>query len=88
MFSDYLRVYDEAPTKILLIIAGSLVIVCQLVAMYLVADGQVEKAELRDASQASAIAASAGCFERHWGVALSDCHRVPATAVAQSVAER
>lgn len=73
MFSDHLRKIDEAPAKTLLLIAAGLVIVCQLVAMVLVADGQVEKAQLREASHASARAATAWCVQSNRGAALRDC---------------
>ncbi len=79
MFSDHLRKVDEAPTKTLLLIAAGLVIVCQLVAMVLVADGQVEKAQMREASQASARAATAWCVESSRGAALRECDR-PSTS--------
>ena len=77
MFSDHLSIIEEPPTKILLAIAAGLVIVCQLVAMVMVADGQVEKAQLRDARQASARAATAWCIESNRGAALRDCDRTP-----------
>lgn len=79
MFSDHLRKVDEAPTRTLLLIAAGLVIVCQLVAMVLVADGQVEKAQMREASQASARAATAWCVESSRGAALRQCDR-PSTS--------
>jgi len=73
MFSDHLRIIDEAPSKILFFIAAGLVIASQLVAMVLVAGGQVEKAQLREANQSSARAAMAGCIESSRGAALRDC---------------
>ena len=75
MFSDHLRVTDPDPVRPLLVIAALLVIVCQLLAMVLVAGGQVKKAELRDASQASARSASIGCMQSSRGAALKDCDR-------------
>ena len=88
MFSDHLRVIDEAPTKTLLLIAAGLVIVCQLVAMVMVAGGQVEKAQLREASQASARAATAGCIESSWGAALRDCDRTASSFSAQASSDQ
>jgi hypothetical protein len=79
MFSDHLRKIDEAPTRTLLMIAAGLVIVCQLVAMVLVTAGQVEKAQMREANQASARAATAWCVESSHGVALRQCDR-PSTS--------
>lgn len=82
MFSDHLRKIDDASAKTLLMIAAGLVIVCQLVAIVLVADGQVEKAQLREATLASARAATAWCVENSRGFALRDCDRVPASISA------
>ena len=85
MFSDHVRKIDDAPAKTLLMIAAGLVIACQLVAMVLVADGQVEKAQLREATLASARAATAWCVENSRGFALRDCDRVPASISAAGV---
>ena len=79
MFSDHLRKIDDSPIKALLLIGAGLLIICQLVAMVLVADGQVEKAQLREASQASARAATAWCLESNRGAALSECGRLSAS---------
>lgn len=87
MFSDHLSIIDEAPTKTLLVIAAGLVIVCQLVAMVLVADGQVEKAQLREARHASARAATAWCVESSRGAALRDCDRTSESNTALTVAD-
>ncbi|MGB4117694.1 MAG: hypothetical protein WBK51_14235 [Polaromonas sp.] len=87
MFSDHLRKIDDAPAKTLLLVAAGLVIVCQLVAMVLVADGQVEKAHLREASQASARAATAWCVESSHGAALRECHRMSASDSARANAD-
>jgi hypothetical protein len=84
MFSDNLSIIDEAPTKTLLMIAAGLVLVCQLVAMVMVADGQVEKAQLREARQATARAATAWCIESSRGAALRDCDRTPDSNSVQS----
>ena len=88
MFSDHLRIIDEAPGKTLLFIAAGLVIVCQLVAMVLVSGSQVEKAQLRDASHASAMVARAWCIESSLGAALRDCDRAPASSTAQEGADQ
>jgi hypothetical protein len=79
MFSDHLHKIDDAPAKTLLLVAAGLVIVCQLVAMVMVADAQVEKAQLREASQASARAATAWCVQSSHGAALRQCDR-PSTS--------
>jgi hypothetical protein len=83
MFSDHLRKIEEAPAKTLLLIAAGLVIFCQLVAMVLVADGQVAKAELREASQASARAATAWCIQNSSGTDLRNCDRASSAVSAQ-----
>ncbi len=88
MFSDHLSIIDEAPTKTLLVIAAGLVIVCQLVAMVMVADGQVEKAQLREANHASARAATAWCIESSRGVELRDCDRTPESSSALTLADQ
>ena len=75
MFSDHLQKIDHASGKTMLLIAAGLVIVCQLVAMVLVSQGQVEKAQAREASQASARAALSWCVESSRGAALKDCDR-------------
>jgi hypothetical protein len=79
MFSDHLRKIDNASGKTLLLIAAGLVIVCQLVAMVLVAQGQVDKAYVREASQASERSAVAWCIETSYGAELKSCtNRLPA----------
>ena len=88
MFSDHLRVTDPDPVRPLLVIAALLVIVCQLLAMVLVAGGQVKKAELRDASQASARSASIGCMHSSRGAALKDCDRTSQISVPEASAEQ
>ena len=73
MFSDHLRKIDALPLKTLFGIAAGLVIVCQLVAMMLVVDGQVAKAKARDARQASEQMAVLQCMESSSGVARHSC---------------
>ena len=86
MFSDNLEIIDNAPAKKMFLIAAGLVLVCQLVAMALVAEGQVEKAHAREASQASFQAAMASCIENSRGVDLKDCARlVPPGSTQASV---
>ena len=75
MFSDRLTKIVDSPAKTLMFITAGLGIVGQLVALVMLAHGQVEKAQLRDASQASARAVTASCVESNKGVALSDCGR-------------
>ena len=75
MFSDHLRKIDQSRTKTLMLIAAGVVIVAQLAALVMLADGQVEKAQLREASQASARAATAWCVQSNWGAAIKNCDR-------------
>ena len=63
MFSDHMRKIDTISGRTLLMLAAGLVIVCQLIAMALVADGQVKKAELRESNLNSQRLAMARCFE-------------------------
>ena len=84
MFSDHLQKIDHASGKTMLLIAAGLVIVCQLVAMVLVSQGQVEKAQAREANQASARAATAWCVESSRGAALKDCERPSPSSSAQA----
>ena len=84
MFSDHLPKIVESPAKTLMLVAAGLGIVGQLVALVMLADGQVEKAQLRDASQASARAVTALCVEGNRGAALNDCDR-GTTALAPEI---
>lgn len=85
MFSDHLQIIDNAPPKKMLFAAAGLLVVCQLVALALVAEGQVEKAHVRDANQASFQAAMALCIESSRGIDLKDCARlVPPNSVQAS----
>lgn len=63
MFSDHLQKLDRVSGRNLFLMAGGLVIACQLVAMVMVAGEQVKKAELRDSRMSSQRAAIAQCFE-------------------------
>lgn len=63
MFSDSLKKMDEMPYKTMLGVAACLVILCQLVAMALVVDGQVKRAEARDSALDSRRIAVAQCNE-------------------------
>ena len=88
MFSDHLKPIDTMPVNRLLLVAAGLVLACQLVAMVLVAEGQVEKAQLRQASHASLQAAVANCLESQQGSFIRDCMRLvlpPTTTDPESV---
>ena len=73
MFSDYFKKIDEMPCKALLGVAAGLVFLCQIVAMVLVVDGQVEKARLRNMQYSSVQTAMADCSERYTGAARIRC---------------
>ena len=88
MFSDHLPHIDKTSGRNLFVVAGALVIICQVVAMVMVAGGQVEKAQLREASQASARAATAGCIESSWGAALRDCDRTVSSFSPQASSDQ
>lgn len=75
MFSDYIKKIDEIPYKALLGVAAGLVFLCQLVAMALVVDGQVQRAQVRDAHYSSAKSAIADCVAGQSGAALGNCIR-------------
>ena len=84
MFSDHLQKIDRASGKTLLLIAGGLVIVCQLIALVLVAQGQVEKAHAREVSQASQRTATAWCVETSLGAEIRGCATQSANNTAQA----
>lgn len=84
MFSDHLKTIDNLSGQRLFLFAAALVIVCQLVAMALVANGQVEKALVREAGQASAREATAWCVETNTGAGLRDCDRAGFTGNSQT----
>lgn len=90
MFSDHLPKIEEMPYKTLLLVAASLVILCQLAAMAFVAESQVAKAKERDDQRRAELMAISQCMETSAGAARSHCiqrARVVATALAQPAAE-
>ena len=72
MFFESLKKMDEMPYKSMLGVAAVLVILCQLVAMALVVNGQMKKAETRD---------SALELRR---IAVAECNEAGAVATRQS----
>lgn len=76
MFSDHFQPIDKLPAKKVFLVAAALVFACQLVALVLVADGQVEKAQSRQAGQVSFQSAVAACVENSHGAALKNCARL------------
>ena len=73
MFSDHLQKVDKVPQKILLAVAAGLVFLCQLVAMVLVVDSQVEKAQVRNAQDSTGQMKFADCPENDLGPARARC---------------
>jgi hypothetical protein len=73
MFSDHLQKLDRVSTRSLFLMAGGLVIACQLVAMVMVAGEQVKKAELRESPQSLQRAAIARCFEGNTRAEQQSC---------------
>lgn len=96
MFSDHLKENrSPGPRRLLLLVVGALVMACQLVAMALLADGQVQKAALRDAQRSSERLAMAQCFETSSRMDRASCltqarnDRLPDTlGDAQSLVDR
>ena len=84
MFSDHLPKIESSIPKILMLAAAGLAIAGQLAALVMLADGQVEKAQLRDASQGSARAATASCVESNRGAALNDCDRASTALTSEN----
>lgn len=73
MFSDPKRKIERTDKRSLLLLVGALVIVCQLLAMALLADGQVKKAELRESQLTAQRGAIVKCFETSTGFDLQGC---------------
>ena len=73
MLTDPLKKMDKVPYKSLLIVAAGLVFLCQLVAMVLVVNRQVESAQLRDAKSNAFQVATANCAENYTGPNRSRC---------------
>ena len=73
MFSDRLTKIDQMPYKTMLGLAAGLVMLCQLVAMVLVVEGQVKKAEARDSSLGSQRLVIAQCNQAGSASARQSC---------------
>ncbi len=90
MFSNHLQKIDRTAGRNLLWIAAALVIVCQLVAMALVAGSQVQKAALRESKLTTQNLAMARCFEasarydRHSCMLQATADTQAAVSVSQS----
>lgn len=75
MFSDHLKKATRFPQTGLLMAAGALVLVCQLVAIALVANQQVQRASVRDLQRFAQQVAFADCIERSTGPTRHGCIR-------------
>jgi hypothetical protein len=75
MFSDHVKKVNRFPQAGMLILAGGLVIVCQLVAMAMVADQQVQRASVRDLQRVTQQTALADCIQRSTGSTRHICIR-------------
>lgn len=73
MFSDHMPKMARFPQAGLLMAAGGLVIVCQLVAMAMVADRQVQRASVRDLQQLAQRVALNDCIQRSTGPTRHSC---------------
>ena len=87
MFSEHLTPIDKISANKMLLLAAALVVVCMLIAMALVAGGQVQKAELRQLSQANFQSAFASCLQNRQGSALRDCVRLASPSTEMTNAE-
>ena len=85
MFSDHMRKVDNTSGRTLLLVAAILVIVCQLVAMVMVAGGQVKKAELRESNLSFQRFAVARCFEVNTRFDRSSCLQQADADLAKAV---
>ena len=75
MFSDHRPKMSRFPQTGLLIMAGGLVMVCQLVGMAMVADQQVQRAGVRDLQRVAQQVAFADCIQRSTGASRHGCIR-------------
>lgn len=75
MLSDQFQKIERTSSRNLFLIAAGLVIACQLVAMAMVADGQVKKASLREAQISAQNVALASCFEASTRFDRGNCTR-------------
>lgn len=73
MFSDHVQKIQKFPLLSLLAVAACLVILCQLLALALVVDRQVKRAELRDLTWMAQQVAITECIERSTGPVRHGC---------------
>jgi hypothetical protein len=75
MFSDHVKKPSRFPQAGLLVMAAGLVIVCQLIAMAMVADRQVQRAGVRDLQRVTQQLALSDCIQRSTGATRHICVR-------------
>ena len=80
MFSEQLKPIDKLSANKMLLLPAVLLLFCLLIAMAQVAGGQVQKAELRQLSQANFQSALASCLQSRQGSALGDCERLASSS--------
>jgi hypothetical protein len=73
MLSECLRKFHQIPRRALWWAAAGLALLCQLVAVALVADEQVAKARIRDYQRSIEMQAIAQCIETRAGTARHRC---------------
>ncbi|MDB5868717.1 MAG: hypothetical protein JWP96_1049 [Polaromonas sp.] len=73
MFSDQLKKVDKFPSRAFFLGIAGLVFFSLVTALVLVANGQVEKAQLRQAQYNAAQIAIADCSTTYSGAARSQC---------------
>lgn len=73
MFSSHLPKVHTVPREYIFAGAGLLLVVSLLIGMAMVANGQVEKAELRESMLASQRTAMVQCMETLGGAQLNKC---------------
>ena len=73
MFSDHSKKVGEVPSRALWGVAAGVVFACQLAALIVVVDGQVEKAGRLQAQYSSVQMAVADCAANHSGAARRQC---------------
>lgn len=64
MFSDHVIKTERWPVINLFVLAGLLVVLCQLVALALVVDSQIDIADVRDQRNREHVAEMADCLDR------------------------
>ena len=82
MFSKLLQKNNHRGRGLLFFFAAAVVIVGQMVAIALLAEGQVQKAALREARLTSQRIATAQCFESSWRINRDNCLVLAAQAKA------